>query len=82
MTVSCRIQFWRFHGGEDIRGSVGFLRRIVWRLDPNVSEDHAGSTVLWNVGIQPPHYTAQQHRKARIQFHNLFFSIFHQDYFC
>jgi hypothetical protein len=44
----------------------GLLCYVVWWLDTNISEDCAASinpedgssTVLWNFGIQPPHYPA------------------------
>jgi len=43
------------------------LSRVVWRLDTDVSEDRATSMVFRNVGIQPPHYTAQKtHRTTNI----------------
>jgi hypothetical protein len=40
----------------------------VWWLDTNVSEDRAASIFMKAIiDIQPPHYTAQQPRKAHNQ---------------
>jgi len=35
---------------------------FITHLDP----EDGDSTVLWNIGIQPPHYTTQQPRKTQI----------------
>jgi len=38
------------------------LRHAVWWLDTSVSifnPEDGGSTILRNVGVQPPHYTTQ-----------------------
>jgi len=51
------------------------LWHVVWWLDSNISKDctasvfrveDGGSTVLQNVGLQPPHYMLQQPRKPQI----------------